>query len=182
MNPMIIALSEHAEEAMDSLSNLCDGDDDYDEIDALSDFEKVRMRYNHADCDDFAMMLHALMHWDIICVNSPTQGPIHRLVVTPERAVQGIEPGRYVDFDGYVSEDDLRKRYKTEDLTFYRGIEMLGPTIIDDVELKRAMSVLAHLPTAPFNEPAFQSKLMDWLENGCYFDDKPPAKKAGLKP
>lgn len=173
------SLAELAADAMDSLSNLCDSDEAFDEFDALSDLDKVRTRYKHADCDDFAFALNVLMDWPVICAVSRSQGPIHRLVQVPE-GTEEFEPGTFVDVDGYTTETALCKRYKAKKLTFVDGTRLMGPTIQDDSELRRVIATIKYLPFAPFTDTAMQSKVNDWLSNGFFFEDKPetPQKSA----
>ena len=163
--------------------------DDYDRLDALSDLEKLRYRYNHADCDDLAFALNVLMQWDIVCINDKPYGAVHRLVVTPgsdrtESEASGFKPNAMVDFNGYVTEADLMKRYNIEsgDFEFVQAGAFLGPTINTDKELRRMMHTFLCMPTAPFNTPAFQTKVTNWIENGCHFEDEAPRAKKAMRP
>lgn len=167
------SLKDLAADAMDSLSNLCESDDDFNEYDALSDLDKVRVRYKHADCDDFAFALNVLMDWPVVCAVSRSQGPIHRLVQVPE-GTDEFAPGTLVDVDGYTSETALCKRYKAKKLTFVDGAPLMGPTIQDDSELRRVIATIKYLPFAPFTDAAIQRKVDDWLSNGYFFEEEPP--------
>jgi hypothetical protein len=165
-------LKDLADEAMSSLSIDID-DDEFEKIDALSDLDKVRMRYKHADCDDFAFALNVLMGWPVLCVVSSSKGPIHRLVQIP-LGVDDFKAAAYVDVDGYVSKEDLCRRYKSKNLKFVDGAPFLSSTLDDDDSLRRVMSTFAYLPFAPFSDQKFRSALSDWIERGSYFDAEPP--------
>lgn len=165
----VIPLSELAEDAMFSISNLFD-DDDMVAIEASSDLDKVRLRYTSADCDDFALAMHALTGWPIVAVTSGRKGPLHRLVRVPDDAI--TDGGKFVDVMGFVTEAELRKRYKSKDLRFTDAGE--GDSCLnEDGELARVVAVMAHLPEAPFVSPEFQAVVSTWLREGTFFDDAP---------
>lgn len=165
-------LADLASAAMDSISNLCESDEEFEKLDAMTDLEKVRMRYKHADCDDLAFALSVLMDWPVVCAVSPSQGPIHRLVQVPVDSTE-FNASEYVDVDGYTSEKDLCKRYKSKKLQFVDGGPFMGPTIEDDDELRQVMATFKYLPFAPFSDPKFQTKVDEWIDGGCFFDEAP---------
>ena len=163
-------LGHLASYAMDSISNLCESDEEFEKLDSMTDLEKIRMRYKHADCDDLAFALSVLMDWPVVCAVSPSQGPIHRLAQVPVDSTE-FKAGAYVDVDGYISEKDLCKRYKSKKLQFVDGRPFMGPTIADDDELRQVMATFQYLPFAPFSDPKFQIKVDEWIESGNFFEE-----------
>lgn len=159
MSSRLVALSELAEDAMFSISDLFD-DDALDAIEERSDLDKVRLRYTSADCDDFALAMHAVTGWPIVAVTSGRKGPLHRLVRVPDDGT--IDGGKFVDVMGFVNEADLRKRYKAKDLRFVEASES-DSSIGDDDELSRVVAVMTHLPEAP--SPRRSSRPMS--QPGC---------------
>lgn len=168
-------LAELANDAMSSLSIDIESDAEFDRIDALSDMDKIRMRYKHADCDDLAFALNVLMDWPVVCAVSPSQGPIHRLVQVPVDSTE-FNTGEYVDVDGYASVTDLCKRYKSKRLQFVDGGAFHSPSIDDDDALRHVMATFKYLPASPFQEPAFQCKVDEWIKSGCFFDEAPKSE------
>lgn len=159
-------LPELAADAVSAVSDLFDEDDALDAFCAKSDLEKIRWRYLHADCDDFALALAILQEdaWPVVAAQS-AEGPLHRLNRTAN--------GRLVDASGYVTEDELCRRYGQ------KRIELVPPglhgSLIDnDADLRRVFAAMAHLPTPPFNEPDFRRRVALWMLLGHHFDDPPP--------
>jgi hypothetical protein len=165
------SLAELGEDALFAVSDLLD-DDALDALSARSDIEKVRWRYAHADCDDFALALQVLSggSWSIVSITG-SKGPLHRAAQTPA--------GRLVDVHGYVDVDEVRQRYRTGKLSL-RVVEETDSMIDDDAGLRRVMAVMLHLPEPPFSEPAFQRKVAQWLEAGVHFDASPVRPGARL--
>lgn len=95
-------LTQMADDACFAVSDLLDNAA-FERFNALSDLDKVRWRYAHADCDDFAQALHEITGWTIVTLTHPRRGPIHRLCRD--------EQGGLVDVYGWVTLHDLISRY-----------------------------------------------------------------------
>lgn len=152
-------LQELGQEALASISDMYD-DHELEQLEAMSDTELIRVRFAHADCDDFALAIHAITGWPIASVTSRSCGPLHRLNIAPD--------GTMVDVDGFVSMEDLKKRYKLKDLSIITdtGCDSL---IDSDAELAMVMANLLHLPNEPL--PSLRNLGREWLARGTFFDE-----------
>jgi hypothetical protein len=151
---------------MFAIADLYD-DEELDAIEELPEIERIRKRYLHADCDDFALAVHVVTGWRFASVSSASKGPLHRMNVSDD--------GRFVDVSRYVSEEQLRKRYRSRDLSV-SVCEGVDSMIDDDEALRRVVAVMPHLACQPFG--GLQAAAQAWLSSGCFFDDSPPAPKS----
>lgn len=169
---MTKSLQELADDACYAISDLYT-DDEFDAIREQPAVEQIKRRYLHADCDDFAFALNVLTDWEIVAVSCSSKGPLHRLNRDSE--------GRLVDISGFVTEEDLRKRYKSRKLSIAPADE--GMSLIDDDEqLKDVIAVIPHLPYEPFTGLAAQAQA--FIASGKHFDedDSPSATASGSSP
>lgn len=159
MNDELQAL---ASDALFAISDLYD-DDELDDIEALDDVAKIQLRYTRSDCDDFAFALNSLTGWSSVAVSSPTKGPLHRLNIDPE--------GRLVDVTGFVTEDDLRKRYNSKALIVTVGVEP-DSMLTEHEDVSRVVAAMKYMPSEPFTTPAFRGLIEAWLAAGSQFGDE----------
>lgn len=152
---MMTSLPELAKDAGFAVSDLLD-DDAWDLFEGLSDVEKVQWRYCHADCDDFALIVSEVTGWPVVGISAPSAGPLHRLVETPD--------GKFLDAKGWVTLDDLKKRYKKKALRVHRSAEECSSLLSDDSEFHPLIAVLLQLPVSPYTEDTFRSQLRTFAQ------------------
>lgn len=151
------SLVELSDDAMDSIFNLLT-DEQAQELQEQGEMAIIQRRYANADCDDFALALHAVSGWPIAAIASSSCGPIHRLNIAPD--------GSLVDIFGHVSMQDLSQRYGLDDLhVMQSGCDSL---IDSDEELARVVAVLTFLKTDPF--PQLHQKAKEWLVRGEFLN------------
>lgn len=150
--PVSGLLSELAADARTAVEDLID-DDRWDDFMALSDIEQIQWRYSHADCDDFALVLHEITGWPVMMVSSPSRGPIHRLVQADD--------GRLLDVQGWTSLEALKVRYKVKRLTI---AEVSCPEVFSmvssDEDRLPILDAMKLMPNAPFSDAAFQANML----------------------
>lgn len=140
--------------------------DDMDEgefarVSAMAPAERVRYCYVSGDCDVFAEALHRVTGWPIVGVSSPSRGPIHRLVRSPE--------GRLLDAAGWIDEDGLKKRYGLRRLDLSEQKAALASLFsvdengVDD-QIANAVAAIRQFPWAPFCDDAFRQVSMRLVE------------------
>lgn len=153
----LMPLSQVAANALYALASDCD-DDEFDRLREMSTARVVRYFYTASDCDDFALALHLVTGWPVVSLHSDEEGPLHRLVRSPE--------GRYLDAYGWTSLPQLARRYGVTDLLVAGadGTEYLpglGISLTDledglDEALEQALVAIRELPWAPFNTQRFR--------------------------
>ncbi len=158
LNELIPTLQELGQEAIASVSDMHD-DDELELMESMSDLDLIRQRFSHGDCDDFALALHAVTGWPIASINSSSHGPLHRLNIAPD--------GTMVDVHGFVSMDELKKRYKLRDLNISPDTGC-GSLLDSDADLEPIVSTMVHLPNEPF--PNLQQTAKQWLVRGAFLD------------
>lgn len=145
------SLSELAADARAAVEDLID-DDRWGDFMALSEIEQIQWRYSHADCDDFALVLHEMTGWPVMMVSNPSRGPIHRLVQADD--------GRLLDVQGWTSIEALKVRYKLKRLTL---AEVSCPEVFSmvssDEDRIPILDAMKLMPNAPFSDPEFQEKM-----------------------
>lgn len=166
-------LASLAEIALDVIAEFYD-DEEFNDIEQLCDVDKLRLQYKRSDCDNFAFAMNLLTGWDMVSVTS-SKGALHRLVRTPPE-----DGARLVDVEGFVSEADLRKRYKSKTLSIATTSTLMGCTVdSDDDALSLVVAAMAYLPTAPFTDAEFSGKVQAWLAG--YEAQTAPADALRLK-
>lgn len=167
---MTKSLQELADDARYAISDLFD-EDEFDDILEMPALEQVKLRYLRADCDDFAFALNVLTDWDVVSVSCASKGPLHRLNRDNE--------GRLVDISGFVSEEDLRKRYKIKKLLIQPASETMS-MIDDDEQLKDVIAVIPHLPYEPFAGLSAQAEA--FVATGSHFGEDEPSPSPSPQP
>lgn len=140
---MDLPIDQLANDAAYAISDLLD-EVGLEAFNALPALEKVISRYLHADCDDFALVLHEVTGWPIVGVVGRC-GPLHRLNQAPD--------GRLVDAAGWVTSADLARRYHTPVSLIPPNGRSLSRSVLDDQDNEGRLLVLAamlHLRTEPF--------------------------------
>lgn len=134
---MLSRLTELAEDASYAVSDLLD-DDQLNRFHDLTDREKIRYRYLHADCDDFALALYRIFGWQIVSAVSE-KGPLHRLNITPG--------GDLVDASGRTTVTAMARRYRARTITLSPpgGAELSMSVLDDDCDLLPVVNSLYHL-------------------------------------
>lgn len=109
----------------------------------------IRQQYTSSDCGDFAVALTRRTGWPIVNFVSAGKGLIHSAVRHPT--------GRFVDVSGFVTLEELRRRYKARDLAatlVSEGGYVIGCSEDDTDEewsaMRLASLVIEQLPYAPF--------------------------------
>ena len=138
------SIGDLAGDASYAISDLLD-ENQWEHFDGLADVGKVQFRYLHGDCDDFALVLHHITSWPVYSVLSPSRGPLHRLVMAPD--------GRLLDAAGWVSAEQLAKRYGADDLVICGpgGQEFCQSSIGDDEDTWPVVAAILQFPLDPFS-------------------------------
>jgi hypothetical protein len=112
---------------------------------ARPDHEQIKHVYLHSDCDFFAVALLEIFDYKI-CGVTTEHGPIHRLVQN--------ESNQYIDASGFVTEEDLKKRYAAKQLNISKGgDESLAIGFSGDEEdIQLAAVSMLYLPWMPFTD------------------------------
>lgn len=158
---LIEALAREADSAVSDLI----GDDKWDDFVSLPPVERIQWRYCHADCDDFALVLHEITGYPIVGLSHPSKGPIHRLVEAPD--------GRFIDAKGYVSIDDLKRRYRLKSLQVYINAGGCA-TINSDDEIADIIRAMLHFPEDPFQGVEFRAQVATYVATALMIDDVLP--------
>lgn len=141
----VIDLEQLSENSAFAISDLL-SDDEFDFFDGLTLIERVTYRYNHADCDDLAYLVHLATGWDVIAVHSEL-GPIHRLNCDPS--------GRLLDASGWVTLKQLEDRYRSVQLTLSergQGASACQSILEEPEDFVDVISAALLFETAPFTK------------------------------
>lgn len=106
----------------------------------------LRDMFVSSDCGDFALAIHERFGWPIVNVVSSRNGAVHSACLHPD--------GRLVDFDGFVTLDALKKRYRMRDLKVIPAEQtghVVGTSVDEELGVSNAKIVMPHLHYAPFN-------------------------------
>jgi hypothetical protein len=112
--------------------------------------------YAHDRCDWFAAALREVTGWPVIAVAAPGEASAHRLNRDPQ--------GRLIDCHGYVTLDDLRRRYGIDDLDIAECAGVLKGYEPKAEHLPLVAVVMLHLPTEPF--VSLRGQVEAWVRYG----------------
>lgn len=128
----------------------------------------LRQLYARDRCDWFAVALREATGWPLVAVGSPGEYPAHRLNRDPQ--------GRLVDAYGHVTLEDLRRRYRIDDLEIVDHPKIHPGFEPSPRDLPCIAAAMLHLPTEPF--VSIRGPLEAWVRYGHRFPGAPEAGAA----
>lgn len=164
--PSLEASGENAAILLDADSDLVDHP--FERMPHHTALDLLRQLYAHDRCDWFAVALRAATGWPLVAVGSPGEYPAHRLNRDPQ--------GRLVDAYGHVTLDDLRRRYRIDDLEIVDHPEIHPDFEPRPCDLPWIAADMLHLPTEPF--VSIRDPLEAWARYGHPFPGAPEAGAA----
>jgi len=116
----------------------------------------LRLQYAHCECRYFAFALRELTGWPIVLAVEPGGLVCHQL----NRDVQG----RWVDVTGFVTLEELPRRYRGIELEVREGKTFDENDQPDDDKVAQVMAAMLYLPHEPFTSLSAQARL--WVRHG----------------
>ncbi len=131
----------------------------FESLDADDHLEVLKYAFTCSDCGPFAAVLHEVTGWQVVNMG---QSPfaVHSLNRTSD--------GRLVDAYGWVTEAQLRKRYRKPKLLLndVEVGEAMGLCSLDEdesIRIMQCMQCMQFLPDGPFQEAWMQIRLADCI-------------------
>lgn len=152
--PTLKELASNAAAILEAESDL--DDDPFIPGPQHSELDLLRQLYGHWRCDWFAVAVNAVTGWEIVAAGSPGESSVHRLLRDPF--------GRLVDVYGYVTMDDLRKRYEIDDLEIFEENDMNSAYDLQAEYLPDLAAAMLYLKVKPF--VSMRAQVLEWVKYG----------------
>jgi len=149
-------LEEFAE---DVSSDMISDDKAWDTFINQSVKQKILFAFLHGECDAFAVALYRIFGWKLINVVTEN-GSVHRISKTSD--------GRLVDASGYVTKEQLQKRYRAKKCSFSKeGDESMALGLVEEyVPLAASAMLLLDIPPFSLNIKKIKNFLIDYDFDG----------------